>query len=378
MITPFCYLHANSEIFEDNIDYLLAQMVDKERIIQLSFFGISTEDRYEEDLFTIKSAVSFAFGARMPLITYIVQSLENPDEMAVEVHYLPVDISSESVVYKERRNVRYAVLEWNSHKSLIIEGVRSDSSHDSLSAQSDHIFQKIEEILSEEEMHIHEIVRQWNYIGQITEINNGIQNYQAFNNARARFYAKTTWEEFGYPAATGIGMSIHGIIVGLIAVSNRSDIRIYPIDNPLQVTAHHYSSSMLVGAQKVNSKNETPKFERAKVVQGDSGMICYISGTAAIRGEQSMREMDVALQTRQTIENIIYLISAENIKRHGVSSEGFLFMSGLRVYIKRNAYFSLVKAEVEKVWSKIPIIYVQADICRSELLVEIEGVAVGV
>ncbi|MCX6308220.1 MAG: hypothetical protein NTY32_05085 [Bacteroidia bacterium] len=38
-------------------------------------------------------------------------------------------------------------------------------------------------------------------------------------------------------------------------------------------------------------------------------------------------------------------------------------------------FLSAVKAEVEKVWSGIPILYLQADICRKELLVEIEGIA---
>lgn len=47
----------------------------------------------------------------------------------------------------------------------------------------------------------------------------------------------------------------------------------------------------------------------------------------------------------------------------------------LRVYIKKKEYFATVKTEIDKVWSKITAIYVQADICRSELLVEIEGIA---
>lgn len=365
------YLHTNSKIFKERIKSLLVQMIDKQRIVSLSFIGASSEADYEEQLTGLKTAVSLAFGGKMPLVTFIVQSMGSPEEMAVEVFRLPSETASKSVVYKIQSDVRYVVFEWEGNKALMIEGVRAKSTHDSVAIQSDEIFQKIDAILSNENIGIHEIVRQWNYIGKITDKKNGIQNYQAFNNARARFYSKTNWANFGYPAATGIGMAIDGILVSLIAVSSKSDIRITPIDNPLQIAAHLYSQSLLFGPKK----NATPKFERAKLVQDGSGCVCFISGTAAIRGEQSMHDMDVVLQTRQTIENIHYLISPENTSRHGIANEVGLTMTVLRVYIKKLDFFKSVKAEVDKVWSGIPVLYIQADICRYELLVEIEGLA---
>jgi len=85
--------------------------------------------------------------------------------------------------------------------------------------------------------------------------------------------------------------------------------------------------------------------------------------------------MDVVLQTRQTIENIQYLISRENTSRHGIANDVCLTMTALRVYIKEIDFLKSVKAEVDKVWSGIPVLYIQADICREELLVEIEGLA---
>lgn len=368
---PSQYLHAISETVEERIESLLAQMVDKQRIISLSFFGASKEGLYEEQLTALKKAVLLAFDGRMPLVTYIVQSLGSPEEMAVEVFRLPVEIASKSVVYKSQGDVRYVVFEWEGNKALLIEGVRSKSAITSVELKSEELFQKIETILADENIGIHEIVRQWNYIGRITDTTNDIQNYQAFNNARARFYSKTNWGNYGYPAATGIGMAINEVLVCLLAVSNKSAIRITPLNNPLQIAAHRYSQSMLVG----QNKNATPKFERAKLVQDDTRCVCFISGTAAIRGEQSMHDMDVVLQTRQTIENIQYLISRENTSRHGIANDVCLTMTALRVYIKEIDFLKSVKAEVDKVWSGIPVLYIQADICREELLVEIEGLA---
>ncbi|HET9571217.1 MAG TPA: hypothetical protein VFP20_07425 [Bacteroidales bacterium] len=369
--TQLSYLHSNSKTFKETIHALLVKMTDKQRIVSLSFFGASTEADYEEQFTVLKTEVLHAFDGKMPLVTYIIQPLGSPEEMAVEVFRLSSGTAYKSVEYKTKGDVRYVVFEWMEHKALMIEGVRAKSTLDSVAEQSDEIFQKIDAILYDEQIGIHEIVRQWNYIGKITDYKNGIQNYQAFNNARARFYSKADWGNCGYPAATGIGMAVDGILVSLIAVSSKADIQITPIDNPLQIAAHHYSQSMLLGPKR----NETPKFERAKWVRDGFGGVCFISGTAAIRGEQSMHDLDVVLQTRQTIENIQYLVSSENLKRHGVINVVDLNLIALRVYIKNLDFLNTVKAEVEKVWPSIPVLYIQADICRTELLVEIEGLA---
>lgn len=368
---PSFYLHACAGIFVEKIESLLVQMVDKQSIASLTFFGDAGEDPYEDQLIALKKAVSTTFGGRMPLVTYIVQSLGHPDEMAVEVFRFPSTIAPETVVYKIKKDVRYVVFEWEGNKAFLTEGVRGASLRDPVETQSDEIFQHIESILLDENMGIHEVVRQWNYIGNITDTTNGIQNYQSFNNARARFYAKAHWSNYGYPAATGIGMSMDGIMVSLLAISFKAEISVTPLNNPLQVAAHQYSPSMLVGHQK----NATPKFERAKVVQIGSDCVCFISGTAAIRGEQSMHLLDVASQTRQTIENIHYLLSVENMRRHGIDTQTGLVPTVLRVYFKKLEYLAAVQAEVETVWWGIPALYVQADICRPELLVEIEGIA---
>ena len=56
-----------------------------------------------------------------------------------------------------------------------------------------------------------------------------------FNNARADFYGKTDWSN-GYPAATGIGANLGGILVDLdAAVFARSECYATPIDNKLQI-----------------------------------------------------------------------------------------------------------------------------------------------
>jgi enamine deaminase RidA (YjgF/YER057c/UK114 family) len=261
---------------------------------------------------------------------------------------------------------------------------------ENMACQGKELFQRIATVFQEEGFRASDIVRQWNYIGHITETENGMQHYQAFNEARARFYKSSDdWHERGYPAATGIGMSIQGLIISLIAsIGTTPEVRILPIDNPLQVAAHHYSQAKLVGDEQqeratissgmkdtaISIPLATPKFERGKILLNQQSGLCYVSGTAAIRGEESMHSLNAELQTRQTIENINFLISEENLRPVGITDFVTTFVS-LRVYFKNKEDAEVIQAEVEKQWAGIPVVYMQADICRKELLVEIEGVA---
>ncbi len=357
--------------FIETIGQLIDSIPNKDRIISLSFFGSSCDDNYTEILSHIKIKTQAVFINNTPLITYIAQELNQSGGFAVEVNYLNSDISFESVNFSTYLNTRYACINSFKNRILLLEGVQANSFKDAISIQAKDIFIKIDKILELENFQISDIVRQWNYIGKITEIQEDIQNYQAFNNERAKFYAQTEWPT-AYPAATGIGMDCNGLIVSLVAISNGDDFSVYPINNPLQIAAHNYSSTVLIGDNPVKY---TPKFERAKIIQSKSNTYCFVSGTAAIRGEQSIENMHVSAQTVQTIQNILYLISNENLRKQDIEVSSELKMQSLRIYVKYFDDIEKVKAEVNKTWPHVPAIYLKGDICRKELLVEIEGFA---
>ena len=88
-------------------------------------------------------------------------------------------------------------------------------------------------------------------------------------------------------------------------------------------------------------------------------VVCYVSGTAAIRGEESFAEADVVLQTEVTIENIAYLTAQVS---------DCCLVRAVRGYVKR---------VMRMVYPEADLLFVQADVCRSELLVEIETLAMG-
>lgn len=365
------YIVSDSNNFTDNILFLLKNLKQKNRIFNLVFFCSCELEDYNSRLQELKSLVALHFEKYPPLLNFVVQPLEKATQTGVEVYYLSENIPTSALCYKLSGNTSYLSIETNEQRILVLEGVISNSVFESITIQSEKIFQNIEQIFEIENMPIHNIVRQWNYIGNITSVSNDVQHYQAFNDARTRFYGKTRWSN-GYPAATGISMSVDAVIVSLIAISNTSTLKIYPVDNTLQLAAHKYTASVLIG----DETKTTPKFERGKLISDATSSSFFVSGTAAIRGEQSMNELNASLQTIQTIENIQYLISTENLRLNHVSENIKLKMKFLRVYVKYLTDFDAVKKEVDKVWSELPVIYLLAGICRSELLVEIEGMAV--
>ncbi|MDL2221945.1 endoribonuclease L-PSP, partial [Parabacteroides sp. OttesenSCG-928-N08] len=95
----------------------------------------------------------------------------------------------------------------------------------------------------------------------------------------------------------------------------------------------------------------------------DDRRLIYISGTAAIRGEESLTGVGLDRQLHITMENIAELIGdAKPVM--------------LRVYLKEKEFYEEACRLMNEYKLNIPISYMWADVCRDELLIEIEGVAV--
>ena len=339
------------------------------KICGIVFCGVSDEMGYHQLLGEIKSIVYEALGHRVP-VTLIPQYLFPNGGLSFDVYTLDGDAE---ISIAESDGVCYGSIKSDSESLLFVEGIPSSDFSASVRAQSDEVFAKLDSILSLHGFEVDDIVRQWNYIGNIVSCRNGKQNYQEFNDARSSYYAKGAWDK-GYPAATGIGVSCDGIIVGGIAFKRADDGGIYPIDNPLQIAAHVYSKRVLID-DDANAVKSTPKFERAKLIETARGACCFVSGTAAIRGEEGMDASSAKLQTIKTIENIEYLVSKENLEGFGCKAYDLKYVQ-LQVFIKNASDYEEVRAVVEEAYPNMPVVYTVADVCRSELLVEIEGVLI--
>jgi enamine deaminase RidA (YjgF/YER057c/UK114 family) len=227
-------------------------------------------------------------------------------------------------------------------------------------------------------MSFKDVVRKWLYQGGINEPEQEIERYRELNRARTDFF--TEMQAAGrmllrpdgsviYPASTGIGMDGRGLVVSCLALqTERDDVRLQPLENPRQTSSFDY-------AQCYSPKS--PKFSRATAVVIGDYVTNFISGTASIVDSETVHIGDVEKQTEQTIDNIQNLISPDNLERHGLPGAGSQLtdLAKARVYIKRPADYDKCRAICERRFGAVPTIYAQADVCRSNLLVEIEGVA---
>jgi enamine deaminase RidA (YjgF/YER057c/UK114 family) len=271
-----------------------------------------------------------------------------------------------AIVRRAVDGIRYTVVEGHGFREVHCTGIPSDPALKDSAARSRDAFTRMEAVLRREGLGFGHVVRQWAYLEGILDIHpdcpEGHQGYQAFNDMRALAYARSTFPA-GYPAATGIGQATGGVVLDFVAL-DAPGATVLPLSNPRQTDAHRYSEALLVGESNGAAPAKcTPRFERAKRIVLGGEETTLVSGTAAIVGEESVAKGDVAAQTRTTIDNIAALVGAHRLSR-------------LRAYVKRKGDIATVRRICAEAFGPVPAVYVQADVCREELLVEIEGALV--
>ena len=150
--------------------------------------------------------------------------------------------------------------------------------------------------------------------------------------------------------------------------TERDDVELLPLENPLQTPSFDYPESY---------SPKTPKFSRAMALRIGDHVTTWISGTASIVNAESVHLGDIEKQTEQTLTNIERLIAGDNFERLGWNGAGATLndLAKVRVYVKRPEDYAKCRAVCERRLGATPAIYAQADVCRPNLLVEIEGVA---
>jgi enamine deaminase RidA (YjgF/YER057c/UK114 family) len=121
-----------------------------------------------------------------------------------------------------------------------------------------------------------------------------------------------------------------------------------------------------------------PSFARATVVTGPAGATVFISGTAAIRGHATIAPHSTRLQLDCTLENLHGIAAACGLGS-GLGAEAGA-LRHFKVYVRHAADQPMVAAILqERLLTDVDrVTYLQADICRASLLVEIEATLFGV
>jgi enamine deaminase RidA (YjgF/YER057c/UK114 family) len=308
-------------------------------------------------------------------VNYVCQPPARGSFLALEIHLISEnEYHLENVDHKGIRYVR-ARLD-NTLKGIFVSGIQCGYEEGVLAACND-VFESMEAILTREGLSFNHIVRQWNYIEDILKEDEkeGIirQHYQIFNDVRTRYYNKVSFEN-GYPAATGIGNKAGGVAISFYALNTAPDVRIYQVDNALQKPAYQYPDQVLVGDRSTEFKvKATPKFVRAKHVENSHGHMTFISGTASIRKEKTVAVNDMPGQLLITMENMEHLISYDTLLNSGVGSPPEERIDYYRGYVKNLDCIGEIIRKCEELLPGVPYILLVSDICRKDLLIEIEA-----
>ncbi|MBN1819770.1 MAG: hypothetical protein JXR31_00930 [Prolixibacteraceae bacterium] len=361
------YIHPENkaEVIEDQINNCISQLskINSGKIIYKVNIFINSETNSSCESLKKKVYKKIYKIVGSPFILSFISQPPLTCKVIAEVFYYNPKIWNGTYI---NHKTGEAILFEHNNTRVLIGSIISDQDIDT-GEQAENAFLTLKDLLNKQGFAISSIIRQWNYIKNIYSNSSGKQNYQEFNNVRSRYYGNA-FEQVGYPAATGIGMSNGGIIVEFIALDSEIALT-RPIDNPEQVSAHCYSRDVLVG--KEDSSKTTPKFERARFLDLFKQKVIFISGTAAIKGEKTVGLNNPAEQTEITIHNIKQLFSKEIIDSFSVSSNSQY--GHARVYIRNREDFNTISNIFRNHFTDLPVVYLQADICRDELLVEIEG-----
>jgi len=204
--------------------------------------------------------------------------------------------------------------------------------------------------------------RIWHYFPQINAAENALERYRGFNVGRHEaFMAKGRLVgEKNVPAACALGSRNGPLAIYFLAGKQAGT----PIENPRQTSAYLYPEQY---------GPRSPAFARAMLVGEQPEQKLFISGTASIVGHASRHAGDVAKQAREILVNIRALLT--QARHSGFDMPGQEPHLRLKVYLNRPDSLPLVRDQVSAAFGTMQqAVYLQADVCRTDLLLEIEGV----
>lgn len=336
------------------------------------FVDIENEELYRRSVAEFSRAISDCFQNAVPSFNIVSQKPFASYPFVVEAGFV---IRDELFIrYKMIHGIPYVIIEDKIVKELWVSGIGGNCCSTNIEQDSIRAFEQMVEILRAEGMTIDHVIRQWNYVGEILKIIDAkgldLQNYQVFNEVRGRFYHQHRVRE-DFPAATGIGVKTPGVSIDFYAVQPLGDgVATIAVNNRKQQNPYVYDQEVLIGSAPVKkAAKQPPQFERARLLRMPGSATLFLSGTASIVGQETVGVGDVEEQTRVTIANLEELSrSVEESQKTDAWRYNLL-----RVYVKNEEDFSLVVPICKAHFPDIPIIFVQADVCRDNLLMEIEG-----
>jgi len=218
--------------------------------------------------------------------------------------------------------------------------------------QADAILRWIDKILTGHGLAFSDVFRTWFYNHDILDW------YGDFNRVRTRFFEQKKIFDGLVPASTGIGggnAAEAALEAGLLALQPKiPGVEVYAVPSPLQSSARDYGSS----------------FSRAVEVAMPDHKRLYVSGTASIDVEgRTVFLDDTRAQVKLTMEVVQAILQSRGMDWADVTRS--------LAYFKRAEDAPLLGAYCrDNDLAPFPVIVAENDVCRDDLLFEIEVDAV--
>jgi len=195
------------------------------------------------------------------------------------------------------------------------------------------------------------LLRMWNYLDAINEGAGDAERYRQFCVGRALGLGPLSGKQL--PAATAIGrqQATHQLQVFWVATRANG----IAIENPRQVSAFRYPRA---------HGPVSPSFSRAMVAPDRTVLV---SGTASIVGHASQHEGDAQAQLTETLRNLAAVTAHAGVRHHTAHRQDLL-----KVYVRDPTLMPMIAERLRAAYPGASPIFLAGDICRRELLLEIE------
>jgi chorismate lyase/3-hydroxybenzoate synthase len=206
------------------------------------------------------------------------------------------------------------------------------------------------------------LLRMWNYFPHINRESDGLERYQRFCAGRHQALAEGLCDfPRTLPAGTAVGTMSGPLKIHFLAARQPGT----HVENPRQVSAYEYP--LIYGPC-------SPSFARATLWPSIAGSHLLIAGTASVVGHLSEHIGEPHKQTLEIIHNLNALIT-QTEQLHGITREQCYGKALFKIYIRHPEHFATIRDILkEQLPSHTQVLYLQGEMCRSELLLEIEGI----
>ena len=204
--------------------------------------------------------------------------------------------------------------------------------------------------------------RVWNYFPGINDDEQGLERYQRFCLGRHQALVEMLP---GFPASLPAGTAV-GTTFGplqIYAIAGASPAQ--HLGNPRQVHAYEYPETY---------GPRSPSFSRATIRDSGETTQLFLSGTASVIGHASQHVGSAHAQTEEVLNNIrAVLCHAQDT--HTPCSSFDPGRGNYKVYVRHQDDGETIRRVIEdSPLSLTQPLFLQGELCRRELLVEIEGI----